>query len=95
MTEYKTQAGGHSTTVATWQDLSGNGNNGTLQGGTWQENGLLLDGTDDGVKINRQDLTKMTVEMTYTPKTIRKWTTVFVRKLGKWRIWNTYKRWLP
>ena len=70
MTEYKTQAGGHSATTTTWQDLSGNGNNGTLQGGKWQTNGLLLDGTNDGVKINRQDLITMTVEMTYTPKTI-------------------------
>lgn len=64
MTEYKTQAGGHSTTVATWQDLSGNGNSGTLQGGTWKENALLLDGIDDGVKINRQDLATYTLEIT-------------------------------
>ena len=71
MTEYKTQAGGHSTTATTWQDLSGNENNGTLQGGTWLTNGLLLDGTDDGVKINSQDLTTMTVEMTYTPKIVK------------------------
>lgn len=35
-----------------------------MQGGTWQTNGLLLDGTDDGVKINRQDLTTYTLEIT-------------------------------
>ncbi len=40
---------GHQSVTSTWTDLSGNGKHGTIVGGVWTENGLSLDGVDDGV----------------------------------------------
>lgn len=38
---------GHDTTIATWKDLSGNGNDGELNGCTWNADSLSFDGEDD------------------------------------------------
>ena len=39
-------------TATTWRDLSGNNNDGTLTGGTWNYNYLSFDGVDDTVDTN-------------------------------------------
>ena len=52
----------HNQFSATWMDLSGNGNNGNLKNvaltatetSGWLDNGLLLDGVDDGVYLSNQ-----------------------------------------
>lgn len=64
---------GHSDGAAVWQDLSGNGNNGTLTNFSyntasgWKSDALQFDGSDDGVSIgdSLQDLFKNgnTIEM--------------------------------
>ena len=36
----------HNSDATTWKDLSGNGNDGKLVGGSWQDNHLTLDGTN-------------------------------------------------
>ena len=41
----------HSTNTTTWKDLSGSGNNGTIIDGTWGNNCLSLDGSNDGISI--------------------------------------------
>lgn len=48
---------GHDATATIWKDLSGNGNDGELQNfdmsdeSGWTSNGLVLDGTDDGIYL--------------------------------------------
>lgn len=50
----------HSTTTTIWKDLSGNGNDATLNGfnqteeSGWKEKGLKFDGIDDNVKTNEK-----------------------------------------
>lgn len=46
----------------TWKDLSGNGNDGTLNGCTWNDNFLSFDGIDDFVKIGKLNYDNVTVE---------------------------------
>ncbi len=46
---------GHASDVATWKDLSGNGNDGILNGATWEENSLNFDGINDFVNVNKSD----------------------------------------
>ena len=41
---------GHSSNITSWKDLSGNGNDGEISGGTWQDSSLKLDGSDDCIK---------------------------------------------
>ena len=45
---------GHSNTTTTWVDLSGNGNNATVTGGTWSDNYLSFTSSNssNGVKTN-------------------------------------------
>lgn len=40
----------HNEVATTWKDLSGNGNDGTLNGGTWNNNFLEFDGVDDEIQ---------------------------------------------
>jgi len=50
---------GHSNSVATWYDLSGKGNNGTVNNSaTWNNNYLSFDGTDDYISITNNPLYK-------------------------------------
>lgn len=42
---------GHDGSATTWVDLSGNGNDGVLNGPTWNSNYLAFDGVDDYVEI--------------------------------------------
>lgn len=55
--KYNTRSG-YNTEATTWQDLSGNDKDATLDGGYWQDNGVVLDGLDDGVFVgsNLQDI---------------------------------------
>ncbi len=46
---------GHDSTATTWKDLSGNGNDGILNGATWEENSLNFDGINDFVNVNKSD----------------------------------------
>ncbi len=55
----------HSTSATTWRDLSGNSYNGTLSGGTWGDNYLLFDGTDDWVSIAELNYANPTWEIVY------------------------------
>ena len=43
---------GHSSSATSWKDLSGNGNDGAVHGGTWSDNYINLDGTDDYIEKN-------------------------------------------
>ena len=52
----------HNEAATTWKDLSGNGNDGTLNGGTWNNNFLEFDGVDDWVGITKMDYSKLTLE---------------------------------
>ena len=54
---------GHDSSITTWQDLSGNGNNGTINGATWGSNYLSFDGTDDWVAIGEMNYDKFTLEV--------------------------------
>ena len=59
---------GHSSNTTSWYDLSGNGNNGTINGATWQGNGLYFDGSNDWVnlgQIQTGSVTNMTWEVTF------------------------------
>ena len=38
---------GHSDTTSTWKDLSGNGNDGSITGGTWQSNALRFTSSNE------------------------------------------------
>lgn len=70
--------GAHNMYSSQWMDLSGNGNNGLLQNialtptasSGWIENGLVMDGTDDGIFVDDQlkDLFKKssTIEFTFS-----------------------------
>ena len=46
---------GHSTTTTTWKDLSGNGNDGIITGGSWQNNSIKFTSSSktNGVKTNK------------------------------------------
>lgn len=46
---------GHSSSTTTWKDLSGNGNDGTVTGGTWTGNTLnfSISNNSNGVKTNK------------------------------------------
>lgn len=52
----------HNEAATTWKDLSGNENDGTLNGGTWNNNFLEFDGVDDWVGITKMDYSKLTLE---------------------------------
>ena len=54
---------GHSNTATTWKDLSGNGNDGTLNGGPeWTDNALILDGVNDWVAVTQMNYANITLE---------------------------------
>jgi len=44
----------HSNSSTVWRDLSGNNKDGTLTGGTWENNYLKLNGSSDGVSVGNQ-----------------------------------------
>ena len=62
----KNTASGHSQSATTWRDLSGNGNDGTLNGGTWENSDLSFDGVDDSVAtikaLNYNSSTAITIQ---------------------------------
>ena len=59
----KNTKNGHDKSSTTWYDLSGNNNNGTLNGNvTWTEDGLYFDGTDDWVSIGKMNYDNITIE---------------------------------
>lgn len=56
----------HSSTTTVWKDLSGNGNDGTLQkfaNNSWNTNYLTFDGVDDWVKLGKMNYEKITIEV--------------------------------
>lgn len=63
---------GHSSTTATWKDLSGNNRNGTLinfgtiNTGDWASDGLIFDGVDDYVPIAEMNYDNVTMEAVIT-----------------------------
>ena len=63
---------GHSSTTATWKDLSENNRNGTLKNfgtintGDWGSNGLIFDGVDDYVPIAEMNYENITMEVVVT-----------------------------
>lgn len=52
-------------TTTTWKNLASSSYTGTLTGGTWYDNYLYLDGTDDWVKIAEMNYANPTVEVVY------------------------------
>ena len=63
-------ANGHSNTTTIWKDISGNGNDATITGGTWNTDSLLFDGVDDSadVSFNTDFSPATTVQCTYLLK---------------------------
>ena len=61
---------GHSNSTTTWKDLSGN-QDATINGATWGEDYLSLDGVDDWVGLGNIDFTdQVTLDATITAKSI-------------------------
>lgn len=93
--------GVHNEYSSTWMDISGNGNNGLLknmsltatQNSGWIENGLVLDGVDDGISLGNQlnDLFKNsnTIEITASKKGLNKEDTLISNCDEE--VCNTYK----
>lgn len=56
----------HNESITTWKDLSGNGNDATLNGGTWNSNFLEFDGADDYILVNElqdEETSQKTIEL--------------------------------
>lgn len=53
---------GHSNTTTKWKDLSGNNNDGTINGSVWEENSLNFDGIDDWVNCGEMNYSNVTIE---------------------------------
>ena len=51
---------GHSSTTTTWNDLSGNNNDGTIVDGAWNENSIKLSNNNSGIIGNYSDSLKLT-----------------------------------
>jgi hypothetical protein len=90
-------ASGHSDIATTWTDLTGNGNDGTLQNFAldstdgWQSNALIFDGVDDYVPSKAINPTNITLETAYEPITIGsggQYEQYIVGNLEQRRIWN-------
>ena len=63
---------GHDANAKVWKDLSGNGNDGTLNGdATWQDNCLNFDGIDDWVSIGEMNYDNVTLETVVLNKKMR------------------------
>ena len=60
---------GHSNTTTTWKDLSGSGNDGVLNGATWNDTYLAFDGVDDIVsttnELNLSSSQAITIEFVF------------------------------
>ena len=56
---------GHSATTSVWKNLNGKGNNGSIVGASWINNGLSFDGIDDYVPIAELNYPEFTVEITF------------------------------
>ena len=54
---------GHDSTAQEWKDLSGNGNDGILNEGTWNTNSLYLDGENDFVNCGERNYDNITLEL--------------------------------
>lgn len=59
----KNTAMGHSASSVMWKDLSGNGNDGTIYGGIWNEEALDFDGIDDWVSLGEMNYPNITLEI--------------------------------
>ena len=46
-----------------WKDLSGNGNDGILNGCTWEDECIAFDGVDDWVNCGQKDYSNLTIEV--------------------------------
>lgn len=57
---------GHDSTATIWKDLSGNGNDATIYGATWENNNLNFNGTDNYVMITEMNYENITLETTAT-----------------------------
>ena len=55
---------GHSSNASIWKDLSGRENNGSVSGGTWDDNSLYFDGVNDWVNCGEINSDYMTLEAT-------------------------------
>ena len=68
---------GHDDKATVWKDLSGNGNDGTLNGGaTWEEDHLKFDGTDDWVDIGKMNYDNVTLETVVKYNNVSGWQTI-------------------
>lgn len=54
---------GHSNSTTTWKDLSGNGNNGAINGCEWSEKALEFNGTTDWVNLGEMNSTSQSIEI--------------------------------
>ena len=62
---------GHSESTDVWRDLSENHNDGILNGGpTWEQNCLILDGTNDWVNCGEQNSDYQTIIVTFSANAI-------------------------
>ena len=61
---------GHSNTSTIWKDLSGNNNNGTVTGATWESTGLSFDGIDDWVSIKELNYPEVSLEVVFEDNSI-------------------------
>ena len=62
---------GYNSTVTTWNDLSGNNNNGTINGAIWDDNGLSFDGEDDVVFLGQINSNYLTYEAQFSINEIK------------------------
>lgn len=61
--------------INTWEDLSGNRNDGTLNGCTWEKNNLSFDGVDDWVSLDNiiDGNQNITIEYVINQKRLKNW----------------------
>ena len=65
-----------------WQDLSGNGNHGAINGATWNGNGLTFDGVNDYVDLGIQNYPYISMEVVFLPNKLTSDTTQGIA--GNW-----------
>ncbi len=65
----------HNETATIWKDLSGNDNNGTMNGGTWNEKSVIFDGEDDWTYVDNVllDIKSFTIENVSNKKRLKNW----------------------
>lgn len=58
-----TGTGAHDNAAVVWKDISGNGNDGVINGATWHDMFLSFDGSNDWINCGRQNFANITIEV--------------------------------